>query len=245
MATMTQPQPEISNRKTNDTTEKTNSQNILNEAEIICNEIINDKALAHVARDAGDLMAYAIGSMIATMAKKEIIQNTGKAFSLLRKTAFHDSSKNWKPNQLNRRTTFEILRKSSLFKKDTTIREAKSGGTLPNIKEICEIIGKYENISQKQIESPARTRNIVLARFYTIWVMRTVCGHSLAYIGSKIGNRDHSSILNGVNRIHNMRQNDAGARKTINRICDETDMLALKRHYRILIEQNDIKQINP
>lgn len=221
----------------------------LEEAWDICQAVLDGKDVIHVARGTDDLMSYGVGAMLAKMAKSGLLDDINDAYLKLSGRYTRETLKGERAYRFNRRTVFNSLQQFGLLRETLSIREAKPAGTLPTITEIARIIENYEHINLAQIQSPARSREIVKARFYAIWVMRYVCGHSLTYIGEQLGNRDHTSILNGVNRVRAIRgtdsvsSEDAGSREIIDNICDECDMLALRRHHSILMSQSGIRRV--
>jgi|Cruoilmetagenom7_1024161.scaffolds.fasta_scaffold00114_57 hypothetical protein len=215
----------------------------LEETRDVCLDIRSGKELVAVARDTDDLMSYAVGSMIAKLADRGLVKDEMEVFDTLSSTFTKDSFDQADEKRFNRRTVFEHLSLNGLVGKGLSIREAKPAGTLPTISEISRIVENYRKISLDQIQSAARSRDIVDARFIAIWAMRYVCGHSLTYIGEQLGNRDHTSVLNGVNRIVAIRAGDVGKRHEIDNICDESDVLALRRHHAILINQSNVRRL--
>jgi hypothetical protein len=215
----------------------------LEEARDICFEIQDGRDLMFIASNTDDLMAYAVGSMIAKLDGKHLTRPSCDTFAALGETFAKERFLGENAYRFSRRTVFDTLTANGLVTQGLSIREAKHAGTLPTIAEISRIIENYRKVNLEQIQSPARSRSIVDARFVAIWVMRYVCGHSLTYIGEQLGKRDHTSILNGVNRIRAIRAADVAMRKQIDDICDEADMLALRRHHGILLKQSVIRRV--
>ena len=75
------------------------------------------------------------------------------------------------------------------------------------------------------------------ARFETIWVLRTVCGHSLAMIGGYMGGRDHTTILNSINKISLQIATKSEDRARISALCEEADTLGVIQNRLILLRQ--------
>jgi chromosomal replication initiation ATPase DnaA len=221
----------------------------LEEAREVTDALTSGKELILVARDTDDLMSYAVGSMIAKMLTKNVIDNVDECYDVLSQVFTVDALSGEKGYRFNRRTVFNTLQEGGIIREGLSIRDAKPAGTLPTISEISRIIENYTKINLDQIQSPARSRDIVDSRFFAIWAMRYVCGHSLTYIGEQMGNRDHTSILNGVNRVRTNRGastvpgQDAAYRDQIDNICDESDVLALRRHHSILSRQSGIRRV--
>ena len=215
----------------------------LEEARDICMAILGGESPMKTAEDTRDLMSYAVGSMIAKLAKNGLATSPYVAFADLGKVFSPSRLEGDSAYRFSRRTVFETLSNRHMIQASTTIRDAKMAGTMPQVSEIGRVVESYTKIPLSQIQSPARSRKIVAARFITIWVMRTVCGHSLTHIGDQLGGRDHTSVLNGVNRIRELRAGDVAKRTLIDDICDEADMLAVRRQHSVLVRQGNLKAV--
>lgn len=216
----------------------------IEEAQRISLEIASGRSLLHAAKNSNDLISYGVGSMIAKLRTKHGENWSREAFYCLTRSfpqsGFHGS----KALRFNRRTVHDTLIGKGLLPSNAAVRDAKPAGTLPTVAEIASIVDDQKKICLAQIQSPARSRKVVEARFIAIWVMRTVCGHSLTYIGEQLGNRDHTSILNGVSRMNQIRGADIAKRHQIDNICDEADLMALRRHYAILIGHSGLRRVS-
>ncbi|MFX4300066.1 helix-turn-helix domain-containing protein [Pseudosulfitobacter pseudonitzschiae] len=216
----------------------------IEEAQKISLEITGGRSLFHAAKNSNDLISYGIGSMIAKLRTKHGEDWSREAFYCLSRSFPQSGFQGNNAVRFNRRTVHETLVAQGLLAKNAPIRDAKPAGTLPTVSEIASIVDEYKKICLGQIQSPARSRKVVEARFIVIWAMRTVCGHSLTYIGEQLGGRDHTSILNGVSRMNQIRSADIAKRHQIDNICDEADLLALRRHYAILVGHSGLRRVS-
>jgi chromosomal replication initiator protein len=66
------------------------------------------------------------------------------------------------------------------------------------IKEIC----KYYSLTAEQVKGKSRKREIVKARFISIYIIKNETDFTLSAIG-RIFNRDHSTILHSIKIINN------------------------------------------
>lgn len=214
------------------------------EAQKIYRDINRGRSLYHVAKNSTDIISYAVGSMIAKLSSKYGEDWGNEAFYCLSRRFPNSALQGIKATRFNRRTVIDALVADELLPQNISIRDAKPAGTLPTVAEIAAIVDGHKKISLNQIQSPARSRKVVEARFIAIWVMRMVCGHPLAYIGEQLGNRDHTSILNGVSRMRTIRASDIGQRHQVDNICDQADLTALRRHYSILISQSGLRRVS-
>ncbi|MGT2828964.1 chromosomal replication initiator protein DnaA [Streptococcus hillyeri] len=80
------------------------------------------------------------------------------------------------------------------------------------IETIQTEVGKFYNVSVKEIKSTKRNQNIVMARQVAIFLAREMTDNSLPKIGKEFGGRDHSTILHAYNKIKNMLKTDDGLR---------------------------------
>lgn len=78
------------------------------------------------------------------------------------------------------------------------IAEKKS---ITNISQVKECVCKYFNISEEDVDSPSRKAQIVYARHIIMYILKNHYDLSLKSIGSGIGNRDHTTVLHGIDKI--------------------------------------------
>lgn len=200
---------------------------ILMQANEVCRDLMSGREMFEIALQCVDPMSLGIGAMLAKLCADGLIREFDLAEGKL-KGIFGRESSNGIP--LNRRTVIAALQYLRLAPRDMTVRMAKPAGTVPTMDEISRTIEFHTGISLEQIRSASRVREIVNARYLTIWAMRAECGHSLNVIGQRLGNRDHTSILNGVQRLRKKRRADGDMRKMIDNIGDQIDLLALRRN---------------
>ena len=75
-----------------------------------------------------------------------------------------------------------------------------------NIKDITpelivDIVADHFNITSAEIVSSKKSRNIAYPRQISMYLCRKLTDVSLNDIGKKLGNRDHTTILHGINKI--------------------------------------------
>ena len=101
------------------------------------------------------------------------------------------------------------------------IRARKIDGpklTLIPIEDIQSEVGKFYNVTVKEIKATKRTQNIVLARQVAMYLAREMTDNSLPKIGKEFGGRDHSTVLHAYNKIKNMLAQDDSLRIEIDTI---------------------------
>ncbi|OCX07267.1 chromosomal replication initiator protein DnaA [Streptococcus dysgalactiae] len=101
------------------------------------------------------------------------------------------------------------------------IRARKQDGpkmTVIPIEEIQTQVGKFYDVTVKEIKATKRTQDIVLARQVAMFLAREMTDNSLPKIGKEFGGRDHSTVLHAYNKIKNMISQDESLRIEIETI---------------------------
>ncbi|WP_406848800.1 chromosomal replication initiator protein DnaA [Streptococcus dysgalactiae subsp. equisimilis] len=101
------------------------------------------------------------------------------------------------------------------------IRARKQDGpkmTVIPIEEIQTQVGKFYDVTVKEIKATKRTQDIVLARQVAMFLAREMTDNSLPKIGKEFGGRDHSTVLHAYNKIKNMISRDESLRIEIETI---------------------------
>lgn len=96
-------------------------------------------------------------------------------------------------------------------------QDAKIITVIP-IEEIQQKVGKFYEVTVKEIKSTKRTQKIVLARQVAMYLTRELTDNSLPKIGKEFGGRDHSTVLHAYNKIKNMIAHDNNLRIEIENI---------------------------
>ena len=90
---------------------------------------------------------------------------------------------------------------------------------------IVEIVAEHFNITPAEILSTKKSRNIAYPRQVTMYLCRKLTDISLNDIGKKLGNRDHTTVLHGINKIENDMSQDGALENTISvlskKICPQ------------------------
>lgn len=90
--------------------------------------------------------------------------------------------------------------------------------TVIPIEDIQTQVGKFYDVTVKEIKATKRTQNIVLARQVAMYLTREMTDNSLPKIGKEFGGRDHSTVLHAYNKIKNMLAQDDSLRIEIETI---------------------------
>ena len=70
-----------------------------------------------------------------------------------------------------------------------------------DVHRIQKIVSEYFQISVEDIRSKKRSSNISFPRQIAMYLCREVAGMSFPQIGNDFGNRDHSTVMHGYNKI--------------------------------------------
>jgi hypothetical protein len=92
---------------------------------------------------------------------------------------------------------------------------AESEGPIPNegplARELRDRICARYGVSQVEIVSARRSREVVRARHHLMWLLRKETHWSLPHIGRFLGGRDHTTVMHGI-RAHEARIRQGEAR---------------------------------
>ncbi|MDX2443128.1 MAG: chromosomal replication initiator protein DnaA, partial [Bacteroidales bacterium] len=109
-----------------------------------------------------------------------------------------------------------LLAQSTLNKKEITIDLArqmidklvKNSYHEISIEYIQKVVCEYYNIPINLIQSKTRKREIVQARQIAMFFSKSLTKSSLATIGSKIGGKDHATVLHACKTVNNLIDTD-------------------------------------
>lgn len=85
----------------------------------------------------------------------------------------------------------------------------------PGFDTIVSAVGKHFNISADEIRGASRKAPVVHARHISIFITREITGDSWKHIGGLFGDRDHSSIIHGYQKISEMIHADKDLKATV------------------------------
>lgn len=89
------------------------------------------------------------------------------------------------------------------------------------IKDILQKTADYFNISYDEIIGTRRNREIVLPRQIAMYFMRTELHLSFPIIASKLGGKDHTTIMHGVKKLENTIPSNSDLAADINKLKQE------------------------
>lgn len=97
-----------------------------------------------------------------------------------------------------------------------TINERKT----INIKSIIDLVCKTYGIRYEDIVGKKRQRNIAFPRQVAMYLCRELTDNSLPKIGENFGNRDHTTIMHGVDKIKNDMDKDPALKASIKNLIN-------------------------
>lgn len=118
----------------------------------------------------------------------------------------------------------QIVARSRLNRTEVNVelaQEALKNLISPNAKKditvefIIDIVAEHFNITTADIISSKKSRNIAYPRQICMFLCRDLKDISLKDIGAKMGNRDHTTILHGINKIEADIEKDSSLSNTI------------------------------
>ena len=118
----------------------------------------------------------------------------------------------------------KIVAFSRLKKRDLNLllaEEALKDIISPNEKKIItaelivDVVAEHHNLSSADIYSKDKSRNVSFPRQIVMYLCRRLTEMSVTDIGKSLGNRDHSTVLHGYDKVVNDMQQDSSLHNTI------------------------------
>ncbi len=85
----------------------------------------------------------------------------------------------------------------------------------PSFDQIVDAVGKHYKIDSEEIRGTTRKAPIVHARHVAVYVTREITGDSWKHLGSLFGNRDHTSMMHGYQKISERMNADKDLRAAV------------------------------
>lgn len=76
------------------------------------------------------------------------------------------------------------------------------------VNTIVRTVADHYGITLTDILSERRTANVVKPRQIAMWLAKTLTGHGYPFIGTRMGGRDHTTVLHAFRKIERVRQVD-------------------------------------
>ncbi len=131
---------------------------------------------------------------------------------VLNKIAFLNS------NVENKETLLDLKEVQEVLEIDSTVIGYNKKITALRPSNIIDVVAKIYNIKSTDIIENSRKKNIATARHICMYIMREYGKFQLKDIGYAIGNRDHTTVLNGVEKIKSIILEDKEFNSLINSI---------------------------
>jgi len=195
------------------------------------------------ASEAGGVIEYGIGLMMFRLQEKGVLSCQSQAYHRLMSDLPRVRNRDGVPIAATRRSVLEILRKTGFVDDALPVRALKPAGTTPSAAQVLEVTEEVTGISVRDIISKRRSKDIVNARFMTMWVLRTVSGTSFSVIGEHLGGKDHTSVINGVSQVDIRRKTEKGTLDQSERIADSSDYLGIWSSMDILLRQSRLRLV--
>ncbi|MBE0556582.1 MAG: chromosomal replication initiator protein DnaA, partial [Proteobacteria bacterium] len=93
------------------------------------------------------------------------------------------------------------------------------------IEEVIKTVGAKLNIKIADIKSPKKNKDLVLARQISMFLAREMTSASFPDIGTKIGGRDHSTVIYAHNKMKRIMETD----KTLRELVEEVQETILHK----------------
>jgi hypothetical protein len=209
---------------------------------------VTDRLLAgasqmSVAAEAGGVLEYGIGTMVFRLQEKGVLSCQAQAYLRLLNDIPRLRNKDGVAIPATRRSVIDHLRKIGMIEEGLPVRALKPAGTTPSAAQVLEVTEEVTKISVKDIISKRRSKDIVNARFMTMWVLRTVSGTSFSVIGEHLGGKDHTSVINGVSQVDLRRKTEKGTLDQSERIANDSDYHGIWSSMDILLRQSRLRLV--
>ena len=84
--------------------------------------------------------------------------------------------------------------------------------------KVINVVADYYNLAPSQLVGKIRTGQIALARHIAMYLIRINIDIPLSKIGSMFGGRDHTTVMNGIEKVENMLKTDEALKSAINEL---------------------------
>ena len=83
---------------------------------------------------------------------------------------------------------------------------------------IIQGVAMSTGVTEDKLRGPSRTAELVEARHMAMALIRELLGKSLPQIGAAFGGRDHTTVINALKRVDQLRNADPELRNRIDRL---------------------------
>ncbi|MBQ6655248.1 MAG: chromosomal replication initiator protein DnaA [Erysipelotrichaceae bacterium] len=102
------------------------------------------------------------------------------------------------------------------FKDNKSVSESNKDSL--EVRDIIKTVSEYYGLTEKQLKSKSRTKNIANARHISMYLCRKHLDLSYLQIGKEFGNRDHSTVSSAFEKIENSLKTNESYRRAVREI---------------------------
>ena len=100
-----------------------------------------------------------------------------------------------------------------------------------SVEMFIEIMEEVERMVEGSIVSKTRKKDIVMRRHFLMYIIRKTTSYSLAEIGIQLGNRHHTTIMNGIKRVEERMETSPVQKAVLEQFCILFDNIGIYRAY--------------
>ena len=116
---------------------------------------------------------------------------------------------------INRPLTLEEIKE--------TVFEEENKGRKIDIDRLAEVVAEEFGISKKLLKSRSRKKEVLIPRQIVMYLAKEYLGLTLTKIGDYFGGKDHTTVINAVNKIQKLLSTDTALQKHLNSIKDRLE----------------------
>lgn len=143
---------------------------------------------------------------------------------------------------MSRFRCLEALLAAGIVQPNFSDRTIKPTMSIPATREIMAIVSEKTGIAVSRIKSAERSSDVVRARFLAIFILRYVSILTLSQIGTCIGGRDHTTVLNSLNQTRQNVFADVGEAFSTHELCNVIDLMGQKKYCEFLVSQRSLSR---
>ena len=84
--------------------------------------------------------------------------------------------------------------------------------------DVVECVSDFYSVTKREVLGSNRSREFMVPRQISMWFCKKKLRHPYKKIGDFFGGRDHSSVINSVNRIDKLRKTDKELWRNVNNL---------------------------
>lgn len=81
--------------------------------------------------------------------------------------------------------------------------------------KVINVVADYYNLTPSQLAGRIRTQQIALARHISMYLIRELLDVPFAKIGQSFGGKDHSTVINAINKVEKLLKTDAALQTAV------------------------------